>query len=81
MVKIVVLFLLLLDCAANKMIGGSFKKTLSATAWTVRDHKWMWWVHYLIDFGAFVLVGQWKHTEKAYTAEEASGNVWLHFFG
>lgn len=79
MLKIVFLLLLALDCAGNVLIGGSFHQTLSATSWTVRDHPWFWWIHWVIDLGALILVGQVHHTETAWNNEQA-GSVWKRVF-
>lgn len=64
---------LTLDCLLNILIGGSFKHTLSATAWTVKDHKYYKWTHLIIDAIFFF---QPSHCENQFIEEQAFGGVW-----
>lgn len=64
--------LILLDCAGNCLLAfGSFDNTLSATAWTVRNHGYFGWTHRFIDviFGA-------GHCEAQAQREQQYGSVW-----
>lgn len=65
--------LLVLDCAGNMLIGGSFRNTLSAEAWHARDHDWWFWTHAFID-GLFFW--QHQHCRAQADRERRHGSVW-----
>lgn len=67
---------ILLDCAANKFVGGSFNNTLSASAWRSREHKWWGWTHQAIDNVAEIVFQQKHHCEGASNTEYAFGSRW-----
>ena len=68
---LILLPLLVLDCAANVLIGGSWRNTLSSEAWAHRHHKWWGSCWRSID----LLFGEW-HCLDQYLDERRHGGVW-----
>lgn len=71
--KYLILPLLALDCLLNVLCGGSFHQTLSATAWTVRDHRYFGWTYRFIDT---MLFWQPNHCQHQAAIEQRYGSVW-----
>ena len=65
--------LLLLDCAGNLLIGGSFRNTLSSEAWHHREHKHWGWCHRFIDA---LFWFQPNHCRIQALREATHGSVW-----
>lgn len=61
-----------IDCIGNMVVGShSFGRTLSSTAWKVREHKFWGWTHALID----AIFGK-GHCMTQALIEDKYGSVW-----
>jgi hypothetical protein len=61
-----------LDCLANLLVGShTIMRTLSSTAWKVREHRYFWWTHVVID----AIFGR-GHCQAQALAEDHYGSVW-----
>lgn len=71
--KYLILIPLLIDCLCNVLVGGSFRQTLSATAWTVyRDRKFFGWLCPVINAIFFF---QPDHCRLQYLREQTFGGA------
>lgn len=69
--------LLLLDCLANFLQGGSIRSTLSSDAWYQRDHKYWRHAHVWIDWlFSCPAIGHVNHCMRAAANEERYGSAW-----
>lgn len=73
--KVVLYGLIFIDCAANFILGGDFKETLSSRAHRMREkqHRVWGWTASFID-GLFFW--DYNHCEEQYMIEKAFGSVW-----
>jgi hypothetical protein len=68
----ILLPLLVLDCLGNiTLCRGSWRNTMSASAWANRNHKYFSWCCKFVDaiFGA-------GHCQEQYEREQKYGSVW-----
>lgn len=65
--------LLVVDCAGNVLIGGSWRNTLSSEAWHHREHRYFGWCHRFID--SLPCFGE-GHCKVQAEREAKYGSVW-----